>query len=227
VLWLCVLVLNLIFFFLFIKKKKKNIFLFAARGSWARGLATMVIVMVICLFLASKQQKYMTQVLSSKDNRMKVTNEAISNMKIIKLQAWHEWFHRKVDAARAKERIWIMRIMYTAAVTIFLLWLSPLAVSVVSFGSCILMQIELTPGRVFTAISTFRILQEPLRSFPQLLTVAAQAVVSLRRLEKYLHSDEVNAEAVEKLSDGADYALSIIDELRQGLVGLVLRYVDG
>jgi len=175
------------------------------------GLATMVTTMVICLFLASKQQKYMTQVLSSKDNRMKVTNEAISNMKIIKLQAWHEWFHRKVDAARAKERIWIMRIMYTAAVTIFLLWLSPLAVSVVSFGSCILMQIELTPGRVFTAISTFRILQEPLRSFPQLLTVAAQAVVSLRRLEKYLHSDEVNAEAVEKLSDGADYALSIID----------------
>jgi hypothetical protein len=52
-------------------------------------------------------------------------------------------------------------------------------------------------------------------------------VVSLRRLEKYLHSDEVNAEAAEKLSDRADYALSIIDELRQGLVGLVLRYVDG
>lgn len=51
------------------------------------GLATMIIVMVICLFLASKQQKYMTQILSSKDNRMKVTNEAISNMKIIKLQA--------------------------------------------------------------------------------------------------------------------------------------------
>lgn len=175
------------------------------------GLATMVIVMVICLFLTSKQQKYMTQVLSSKDNRMKVTNEAISNMKIIKLQAWQEWFHRKVGAARAKERIWIMKIMYTAAISIFLLWLSPLAVSVISFGSCVLMHIELTPGRVFTAISTFRILQEPLRSFPGLLTAAAQAVVSLHRLEKYLHSDEVNAEAVEKLSDGAEYALSIKD----------------
>lgn len=175
------------------------------------GLATMVIVMVICLFLASKQQKYMTQVLSSKDNRMKVTNEAISNMKIIKLQAWHEWFHRKVDAARGKERIWIRGLMYYAAITIFLLWLSPLAVSVISFGSCVLMHIELTPGRVFTAIATFRILQEPLRSFPQIITAGAQAVVSLRRLEKYLHSDEVNSEAVEKLSDGAEYTLSIID----------------
>ena len=80
-------------------------------SSTAWHLATMVIAMVICLLLASKQQKYMTQVLSSKDNRMKATNEAISNMKIIKLQAWYEWFHRKVDDAHAKECIWIMRIM--------------------------------------------------------------------------------------------------------------------
>uniref|UniRef100_A0A0D6QY91 Uncharacterized protein n=1 Tax=Araucaria cunninghamii TaxID=56994 RepID=A0A0D6QY91_ARACU len=175
------------------------------------GLFTMIIVMVLCLLIASRQQKYMVQILSCKDNRMKVTNEAISNMKIIKLQAWQEWFHKKVDTARATERIWIMKLMFNAAISICLLWLSPFAVSVVSFGSCLLMKIELTPGRVFTAISTFRILQEPLRSFPRLITTAAQAAVSLYRLEKYFSSDEVNAEAVQRLPEGCDHALSIVE----------------
>lgn len=175
------------------------------------GLCTMIIVMVLCLFIASKQQKYMVDVLASKDNRMKVTNEAISNMKIIKLQAWQEWFHGKVESARATERIWIMKLMYTAAISICLLWLSPSAVSVVSFSSCLLMRIELTPGRVFTAIATFRILQEPLRSFPRIITAAAQAAVSLNRLEKYFSSDDVSAEAVERLPLGSDYALSIVE----------------
>ena len=43
-----------------------------------------------------------------------------------------EWIQG--DAARGKERIWIRGLMYYAAITIFLLWLSPLAVSVILFG---------------------------------------------------------------------------------------------
>ncbi|GLJ44146.1 hypothetical protein SUGI_0920790 [Cryptomeria japonica] len=175
------------------------------------GLLTMVFVMVLCLLVASKQQKYMVQVLACKDDRMRLTNEAISNMKIIKLQAWQEWFHKKVKAARDAERVWIMKLMYIGAMNVCMLWLSPLAVSVVSFGSCLLMKIELTPGRVFTAISTFRILQEPLRQFPSLITAAVQAAVSLIRLEKYFSSDEMNGEAVERLAVGANYALSIVE----------------
>ncbi|KAH9298011.1 hypothetical protein KI387_029693, partial [Taxus chinensis] len=175
------------------------------------GLCTMLIVMVLSLLVASRQQKHMVHVLACKDNRMRGTNEAIINMKIIKLQAWQEWFQKKVEAARDTERIWIMKLMYASAINVFLLWISPLAVSVVSFGACLLMKIELTPGRVFTAISTFRILQEPLRQFPQLMTAAAQAAVSLNRLEKYFSSEELNGEAVERLSGGANYALSIVE----------------
>jgi hypothetical protein len=56
--------------------------------------------------------------------------------------------------------------MYLSAFNIFLLWLSPLAVSVLTFTACVFVGTPLTVARVFTAIATFRILQEPLRSFP-------------------------------------------------------------
>ncbi|CAI7871483.1 unnamed protein product [Closterium sp. NIES-54] len=65
--------------------------------------------------------------------------------------------------------------MAIGAANICLLWLSPLAVSVGTFGAMVLVGVPLTPGAVFTAIATFRILQ-PLRSFPSVVAAVAQAM---------------------------------------------------
>ena len=60
------------------------------------GLATMVVIMVICTLIAHKLQSYTVKTMACKDARIKVTNEAINNMKIIKLQAWQDRFLQKV-----------------------------------------------------------------------------------------------------------------------------------
>lgn len=60
------------------------------------GLATMVAIMVICTLIAHKLQSYTVKTMACKDARIKVTNEAINNMKIIKLQAWQDKFLQKV-----------------------------------------------------------------------------------------------------------------------------------
>jgi hypothetical protein len=67
--------------------------------------------------------------------------------------------------AQLMERLWIKKLTYIAAISIFLLWLSPLLVSVLTFGSCLLLNIDLAAGRLFTAMATFCILQDPLRQF--------------------------------------------------------------
>ncbi|KAJ7551059.1 hypothetical protein O6H91_07G132200 [Diphasiastrum complanatum] len=173
------------------------------------GLGTMVVILTICLFIASYQQHFWLKIMASKDSRLKVTNEALANMKIIKMQAWQDWFCQKIEDARRTELSWISKIMYLASVSIFLLWLSPLAVSVITFGTCVLLKIQLTAGRVFTAIATFRILQEPLRSFPSTIMAAAQAYVSLKRLVNYFESEELDQGAVQKLPYGEDFAITI------------------
>lgn len=71
-----------------------------------------------------------------------------------------------IEDLRGQEFLYLTRYMYLSAFNIFLLWLSPLAVSVLTFTACVFVGTPLTVARVFTAIATFRILQEPLRSFP-------------------------------------------------------------
>ncbi len=107
------------------------------------------------------------------------------------------------DWCTMMERLWITKLTYIAAITIFLL-VSPLLVSVLTLGSCLLLNIDLTAGRVFTAMATFRILQDPFRQFLQTMMQAAQALVSLNRLLKFFQSGELDLTAVEKRIQGQD-----------------------
>ncbi len=54
------------------------------------------------------------------------------------------------------------------------------------------------PGKAFTAVATFSILQEPIRVFPEALMAITQALVSVQRLKKFMQSDELQDDAVEQ-----------------------------
>jgi ABC-type transport system involved in cytochrome bd biosynthesis fused ATPase/permease subunit len=62
------------------------------------GFITMLFVMLMCLLISKKQRSFMAQVMACKDSRIKRTNEAVTNMKILKLQAWQDWFLQQVGA---------------------------------------------------------------------------------------------------------------------------------
>lgn len=172
------------------------------------GLGCMAVTMALNLYIATRQRAYMMHGMKTKDQRMKATTEALASMKVIKLYAWQGQFLKKVESIREEELGWLAKFTYIAAVNIFLLWLSPLLVSVCTFGTMLWVGIPLTTGSVFTAIATFRILQEPLRSFPQVIASVTQAMVSLDRLTKFMTSEEIQPDAVERtpLLEGGDMA---------------------
>lgn len=99
--------------------------------------------------------------------------------------------------------------MYVLAINVFLLWLSPIAFSTATFALCVLLKVPLTSAKVFTAISTFRIMQEPLRLFPQALVTISQAIDSFDRLDNYMCSGEVDPSAVEELPLGGKFDVEI------------------
>ncbi|KDP28919.1 hypothetical protein JCGZ_14690 [Jatropha curcas] len=178
-------------------------------GSLA-ALAATCIVMTCNIPITRIQKSYQSQIMEAKDNRMKATTEVLRNMKILKLQAWDTQFLHKIESLRAIEYKWLWKSLRLSAISAFIFWGSPTFISVVTFGACMLMGIQLTAGRVLSALATFRMLQDPIFNLPDLLSAIAQGKVSADRVGSYLQEREIQHDAIENIpKDETDFEVEI------------------
>lgn len=171
-----------------------------------------VIVMLLNIPLGGLQEKFQEKLMDSKDRRMKATSEVLRNMRILKLQAWEMKFLSRIMDLRSTEAGWLKKYVYTSAMTTFVFWVSPTFVSVTAFGAAMLMGIPLESGKILSALATFRILQEPIYSLPDTISMIAQTKVSLDRIASFLSLEDLQHDVIEKLPKGSsDVAVEIID----------------
>ncbi|KAI3843236.1 hypothetical protein MKW98_021781 [Papaver atlanticum] len=160
------------------------------------GLAATLMVMVGTIPLQRIQKRLQSKIMEAKDERMNATSEILRNMKILKLQAWDMKYVLKLENLRKIEYSWLWKSLQLSALWGFIFLISPTFISVVTFGSCILLGIPLTAGKVLSALATFRMLQDSMFTLPDSLSCIAQAKVSVDRIESYLQEDEIQDDAV-------------------------------
>ncbi|KAG4913284.1 hypothetical protein JHK86_053717 [Glycine max] len=170
-------------------------------ASIATLIAT-IISIAVTVPIARIQENYQDKLMAAKDERMRKTSECLRNMRILKLQAWEDRYRVKLEEMRGVEFKWLRKALYSQAFITFIFWSSPIFVSAVTFGTSILLGGQLTAGGVLSALATFRILQEPLRNFPDLVSTMAQTKVSLDRLSGFLLEEELQEDATIVLPQG-------------------------
>ncbi|PON43468.1 ATP-binding cassette containing protein [Parasponia andersonii] len=171
-----------------------------------------VLVMLANLPLGKLQENYQEKLMASKDTRMKATSEVLRNMKILKLQGWEMKFLFKIVDLRKTEAGWLKKFLYTNALTSFVFWGAPTFVSVVTFGTCLLLGIPLDSGKILSALATFRILQVPIYKLPDTIAMIAQVKVSVDRISSFLRLDDLQSDVIERLPRGSsDTAIEIAD----------------
>ncbi|KAJ4782160.1 ABC transporter C family member 8 [Rhynchospora pubera] len=163
------------------------------------GLVPLIIFGVLNLPFAKILQGYQSKFMVAQDERLRATSEALNNMKIIKLQSWEERFRRIVGSLRDIEFKWLSETQLKKAYGAALYWMSPTVVSAVMFaGAAVTGSAPLNASTIFTALATLRVMSEPVRFLPEIITILIQVKVSLDRIQVFLLEDELREEDVKR-----------------------------
>jgi ABC-type multidrug transport system fused ATPase/permease subunit len=180
-------------------------------ASVAAFVAT-IVVMLINYPLGRLQETFQDKLMDSKDKRMRATTEILRNMRILKLQGWEMKFLSKILELRDVETGWLKKYVYNSAMVMSVFWLAPTLVAVATFGACMLIGIPLESGKILSALATFRVLQMPIYSLPDTLSMTVQTKVSLDRIASFLCLDDLQTDVLEMQPIGtSDTAIEIAD----------------
>ncbi|XP_031371482.1 ABC transporter C family member 5 [Punica granatum] len=179
-------------------------------------LIATIISIIVTVPIAKIQEDYQDRLMAAKDDRMRKTSESLRNMRILKLQAWEDRYRARLEEMRDVEFKWLRKALYSQAFITFIFWSSPIFVAAVTYGTSILLSSQLTAGSVLSALATFRILQEPLRNFPDLVSMMAQTKVSLDRISAFLQEEELQEDATLVLPRGIT---EVAVEIKDGVFG--------
>uniref|UniRef100_A0A8C8HQ97 ATP-binding cassette, sub-family C (CFTR/MRP), member 2 n=1 Tax=Oncorhynchus tshawytscha TaxID=74940 RepID=A0A8C8HQ97_ONCTS len=140
------------------------------------GLAVMVLMVPINGLLANMSKNVQIENMRYKDKRMKIVNEMLNGIKILKLYAWEPSFQNQVMGIREQELVVMRKFAYLSSVSTFVFSCAPALVSLATFAVFVAVDSEnvLDAGKAFTSISLFNILRFPLAFLPMLIAAMVQ-----------------------------------------------------
>ncbi|KAI9018109.1 P-loop containing nucleoside triphosphate hydrolase protein [Phycomyces nitens] len=156
------------------------------------GLSILVLTLPVNHYNAKQFVKVQDKLMESRDKRVGLMNEVLQGIRQIKFFAWESNWEKRIMEARNIE-LSHLRMVFIIDIIFGLLWQgSPILVTVISFWYFTKIEgNELTAPVAFTAISVFNELRFALNILPETFTELLQALISLRRIQKYLDEPEI------------------------------------
>ncbi|CAI7880573.1 unnamed protein product [Closterium sp. NIES-54] len=155
------------------------------------GLATMLLLMPFNGVLMGRLSAVRHRLIARTDARVRLLSEAVGAVRAVKLNGWEVLFKARIEARRAEEMKEITVSVLLEAMGLFVYYLTPMVVSVVSLAAYVLLGRPLTADVAFPALALFNLLRFPLAMIPDQINDYVQAKVSAGRVEKFLLLPEI------------------------------------
>lgn len=140
---------------------------------WAifAGVTVMILMIPLNARLSVFARKFQQQQMKNKDTRIKLMNELLNGIRVIKLYAWENTFLQKVLTVRNDYELATMKkIGYLTAAMGFTWACTPFLVSLATFSIyALVLKKPMTTDVVFPSIALFNLLQFPLAMFPSMI----------------------------------------------------------
>uniref|UniRef100_A0A671QUL1 Canalicular multispecific organic anion transporter 2-like n=1 Tax=Sinocyclocheilus anshuiensis TaxID=1608454 RepID=A0A671QUL1_9TELE len=177
------------------------------------GVAVMVLLIPFNAFIAMKTRTYQVEQMKHKDDRIKLMNEILNGIKVLKLYAWEVSFKEKILQIRQKELTVLRKTAYLSALSTMAWTSAPFMVALTTFAVYVTVDEKnvLDAEKAFVSLSLFNILRFPLNMLPQVISSIVQASVSLKRIQDFLSHDELDPESVDRRNNASGNGADVIN----------------
>ncbi|XP_067646399.1 probable multidrug resistance-associated protein lethal(2)03659 [Eurosta solidaginis] len=168
------------------------------------GVAFMLLFIPLQGWLGKKTSVLRLRTALRTDERVRMMNEIISGIQVIKMYAWEIPFGKLVTNARKKEVNAIRKVSYIRGILLsFIMFLTRVSVFL-SLVGYVLLQAVLTPEKAFVITAYYNTLRVTMTVFfPQGISQLAEALVSIKRIQKFMLYEETDI--VDKSADNPNY----------------------
>ncbi len=159
------------------------------------GIAVMLLVVPVNVIGGNLAKKWQVDQLKAKDTRIKLMNEIIAGMKVLKLYAWEIPFRDRINKIRKTEIKVIKKMGNYFGVLTSSFTITPILVVLVVFAVYVAVDPDnhiLTPDKVFVCLSLMNLIRLPLIMFPWSLMECVKLVISINRIGKFLNAEELH-----------------------------------
>ncbi|KAF9973525.1 hypothetical protein BGZ73_003215 [Actinomortierella ambigua] len=125
------------------------------------------------------------------DARVKLTQEVLQGIRVIKFYGWEDAFLKKLDDLRAQELKFVRQLLISRSGVAAVNLTIPVFASIVTFVVYNLAGNDLNAAIVFSSLSLFNIMRMPLMILPQVVSGMVDALVSIHRVQDFLLADEL------------------------------------
>ncbi|KAG2195149.1 hypothetical protein INT47_006598 [Mucor saturninus] len=160
------------------------------------GNASLWGVFIICIsqpliyWLSRRIEKIQHRAMACTDKRIRLMDELLSAIRIIKFFAWEKQFRERVNNSRKEELKAVRSRLYSMMVLNNIWFLIPVMIMVAVFYAYT-REFMLTASTAFTALALFNNFKSTLDELPFITSFILQANVSLSRIEKFLQEEEI------------------------------------
>uniref|UniRef100_A0A673W5U4 Canalicular multispecific organic anion transporter 2-like n=1 Tax=Salmo trutta TaxID=8032 RepID=A0A673W5U4_SALTR len=195
------------------------------------GVAVMILLIPLNAAIAVRTRAYQVEQMQYKDTRIKLMNEILNGIKVLKLYAWENSFKDKVLEIRQKELNVLRKTAYLGALSTMAWTSAPFLVHTASILSLLytIYHFSVLDGvstldknnildaeKAFVSLSLFNILRFPLNMLPQVISSVVQASVSLKRIQDFLSHEELDPESVDRNNTatgkhGCDSSVTVVN----------------
>ncbi|KAG0261888.1 hypothetical protein DFQ27_002716 [Actinomortierella ambigua] len=161
------------------------------------GLATIFVMMPFQAMVAKFYQKAKTQKLEAMDARIRIMNEILSGIKIVKLYGWEDSFKERTTTFRNRELKTLKRMGIVFSFLSIMFTAMPLMVTLVAFAVYATVggpggqPGDMSPQVVFVSVTLFGMLNRPIGMISHIISETIGVVVASRRIQKFLLAEEV------------------------------------